>query len=61
MATPVAGRAENLICSRGRNFEVGGRSCATGRDLSGFDLDKGSTSSGRVELGLGLEVLEFVN
>ena len=37
----------------GRNSVVGGRSCAARRDLTGFDLDKGSTSPGKAKLALG--------
>lgn len=39
-------------CSRGRNFVVGGRSCAARRNLTRIELDKGSTSSGRSDLVL---------
>jgi len=31
--------------SGGQNFVVGGQSCTSGRDLTGFDLDRGSISS----------------
>jgi len=48
-----------------RKSEVEGRCCAVGRDLTGFDLDRGNTSSRRSDLvlegiGLGLEVWEFI-
>jgi len=39
--------------SGGQNSVAGGRNCAAGRYLIGFDLDKGSTSTGKVGLGLG--------